>query len=248
MRKKGQATEESDLSIEPFAEDCAPAVRGMLYRPSATMGGAGGAAAATGDALVLAHGAGSNCSAPLLTGVASTFAKAGFTVLCCDLPYRQKRPHGPPFPGEAAENRAGLRNAVNALRKLATDDSAKRIFLGGHSYGGRQATMLAAEDGGVADGLLLLSYPLHPPRQATQLRTAHFPALRTPALFVHGTRDPFGSLEEMKAALKLIPGRTKLLAVEGAGHDLLPGKRAQRSAEHLPEISHTVLAAFQSFS
>jgi uncharacterized protein len=233
----------SDLRITPFAEECVPAVRGMLYRPSTTTGAAMG----LGQALVLVHGAGSNCRAPLLASVASGFAKAGFIVLCCDLPYRQKRPHGPPFPGEAAENREGLRNAVNALRKLTAGDSAKRIFLGGHSYGGRQATMLAAEDGGVADGLLLLSYPLHPPRQTSQLRTAHFPALRTPALFVHGTRDPFGSLEEMKAALKLIPGRTRLVVVEGAGHDLSPGKKAQRSGEGAVEIPARVLNAFRDF-
>lgn len=237
MGKKKQRADEGDLSIAPFAEDSVPAVRGMLYRPSAP----------TGEALVLGHGAGSNCLAALLAGVASVFAKTGFTVLCCDLPFRQKRPHGPPFPGEAAENREGLRNAVNALRKLTAGDPAKRIFLGGHSYGGRQATMLAAEDSGAADGLLLLSYPLHPPRQPAQLRTAHFSALRTPALFVHGTRDPFGSPEEMKAALKLIPGRTKFVAIEGAGHDLLPSANAQRSAEDAGEISRRVLSAFQDF-
>ncbi|HYL09391.1 MAG TPA: alpha/beta fold hydrolase [Candidatus Acidoferrales bacterium] len=237
MRTKGQPENKSDLIVELFAEDSVPAVRGMLYRPSA----------ATGAALVLGHGAGSNCHGPLLAGVASAFAKAGFNVLCCDLPFRQKRAHGPPFPGEAAENREGLRNAVKALRKLAPGDSRGRIFLGGHSYGGRQATMLAAEDGGVADGLLLLSYPLHPPRQPAQLRTAHFPALRTPALFVHGTRDPFGSLEEMKAALKLISGRTKFVAIEGAGHELVPGKKAQRSAEDAAGVFGRVLDAFRDF-
>jgi predicted alpha/beta-hydrolase family hydrolase len=195
----------------------------------------------------LGHGAASNCRAALLEDVARAFAKTGFTVLCCDLPFRQKRPHGPPFPEEAAENREGLRNAVNALRTWMSRDSHGRIFLGGHSYGGRQATMLAAEGSGVADGLLLLSYPLHPPRQPAQLRTAHFSALRTPALFVHGTRDPFGSPEEMKAALKLIPGRTKFLAIEGSGHDLLPGKKVERSAEDAGGISAIVLNAFRDF-
>ncbi len=237
MREKGRLTQQSGADASPFEEDAEPRVRGWVY----------GAAAAAGDALVLAHGAGSDCQAPLLAGVASVFAKAGFTVLCCDLPYRQKRPHGPPFPGEAAQDRAGLRNAVNALRKLAKIDSPRRIFLGGHSYGGRQATMLAAEDGGVADGLLLLSYPLHPPRQPAQLRTAHFPSLRTPAVFVQGTRDPFGSMEEMQAALKLIAARTQLLAFEGAGHDLSPGKQARRSKEDAGGISQRVLSAFREF-
>ncbi len=93
-------------------------------------------------------------------------------------------------------------------------------MLGGHSYGGRQATMLAAEEPEVADALLLLSYPLHPPEKPEQLRTAHFPQLQTPALFVHGTKDPFGTIEEMQAALKLIPAATQLMVAEKAGHAL----------------------------
>ena len=73
--------------------------------------------------------------------------------------------------------------------------------------------------------MLLLSYPLHPPRKPDQLRTQHFPKLETPSLFIHGTRDPFGSIEEIREALKLIAGRHELLPVEGAGHDLrLKGK------------------------
>ena len=88
--------------------------------------------------------------------------------------------------------------------------SPGRVFLGGHSYGGRQSTMLCADQPGLVDGLLLLSYPLHPPRKPDQLRVQHLPKLQTPALFVHGTRDPFGSPEEMEAALSLIPAKTRL--------------------------------------
>jgi predicted alpha/beta-hydrolase family hydrolase len=85
--------------------------------------------------------------------------------------------------------------------------------------------MIAAERPGLADGLLLLSYPLHPPRKPDQLRTAFFPEWRTPALFVHGTRDPFGSLEELREAIAQIPAHVDLLAVESAGHDLKPAAR-----------------------
>jgi predicted alpha/beta-hydrolase family hydrolase len=99
-----------------------------------------------------------------------------------------------------------------------------RIFLGGHSYGGRQSSMLAASSPDLVEGLLLLSYPLHPPRKPQQLRTQHFSQLRTPALFVHGTRDPFGSEEELTGAVRLIPARTSLLFLAGAGHDLKVGK------------------------
>jgi predicted alpha/beta-hydrolase family hydrolase len=80
--------------------------------------------------------------------------------------------------------------------------------------------MLAASRPAIADGLLLLSYPLHPPKSPETKRTTFFPDLRIPALFVHGTRDPFASLEELRDAMALIPARTDLLAVEGAGHDL----------------------------
>ena len=82
--------------------------------------------------------------------------------------------------------------------------------------------MLAAAHADAAAALLLLSYPLHPPRKPEQKRTSFFPDLRMPALFVHGTKDPFGSSEELRRAIAEIPARTDLMAVEGAGHDLGP--------------------------
>jgi hypothetical protein len=84
--------------------------------------------------------------------------------------------------------------------------------------------MLAAEEPGLVSGLLLLSYPLHPPDKRQQPRTAHFASFRTPAVFVHGTKDPFGTIDELQAALALIPAPTRLIAVEGAGHELKKGK------------------------
>jgi len=109
--------------------------------------------------------------------------------------------------------------------------------MGGHSYGGRQASMLAASEPGLVDGLLLLSYPLHPPKRPSDLRTSHFPDLRTSALFVHGTRDGFGSIDEMASALKLIPARVELLQVRGVGHELM----SKQNSQELPNI---VLEAF----
>src|SRR5437016_4987638 len=92
-------------------------IRGWLHEPQA----------ATGDGLVLTHGAGGNCDAPLLKALAAAFAEAGWFVLRCDLPYRQQRPHGPPFPAQAANDREGLKRAVEALGKFAP----ARVFLGG---------------------------------------------------------------------------------------------------------------------
>jgi hypothetical protein len=172
-----------------------------------------------GDALILTHGAGSNAQAPLLASVARAFADAGCLVLRYDLPFRRERPKGPPIPAHAGRDRKGIARAAEAARRLAPG----RVFAGGHSYGGRQTAMLAAERPGLAAGLLLLSYPLHPPSQPLRKRTAFFPELRTPALFVQGTADPFGSIEELREALASIPAPTGLLTVEGAGHDLKRG-------------------------
>jgi predicted alpha/beta-hydrolase family hydrolase len=163
--------------------------------------------------------------------VAEAFAGTGFTVLRCDLPFRQLRRIGPPRPGDAARDRAGLNNAIAAFRKLVSG----RIFIGGQSYGGRQASMLLAEPTNSrqgADGLLLLSYPLHAPSRPDQPRTQHLPQLQVPTMFVHGTRDPFGSIDEIEAARKLIPSKTDLLIVEGAGHDL--GFKGKSKREELP--------------
>lgn len=212
--------------IEPFAETSVqPAVRGFLHRPSQ----------ATRDGLVITHGAGANCQAPLLVALADAFAGHGIAVLRCDLPFRQTRSHGPPRPGDAKQDREGIKNALAALRGVFPG----RIFLGGHSYGGRQATMLCASEPGLADGLLLLSYPLHPPRKPEQLRTQHFPELRTPALFVHGVRDSFGSIDEMEEALRLIPARHAILSMERASHDLGFTAKAKRE-----ELVTEVIAAF----
>jgi uncharacterized protein len=203
----------AQTSFTEFADNSAePAVRGFLHLP----------AQANGDALVLTHGAGGNCRSNLMVGLSSAFAEAGYMVLRCDLPFRQSRPFGPPFPAMAERDRKGLSRAASLMRQRTSG----RIFLGGHSYGGRQASMLIAEQPDLVEGLLLLSYPLHPPRKPAELRTAHFPSLTRPALFVHGARDPFGSLDEMKTALRLIPGRNSLLEVDGAGHELLGKKSA----------------------
>lgn len=216
---------------EPFhrAVPGRPAVRGFLHRP----------AQPARAGLVLTHGAGGTCAAPLLIALALAFSEAGLAVLRCDLPYRQERPKGPPLPSGAARDREGLRQAVTELRWILPG----RIFLGGQSYGGRQASMLAADEPGLADGLLMLSYPLHPPGRVRELRTAHFAALKVPTLFAHGSLDPFGSLDELETARKAIPAPTELVAIEGAGHGLGRGTRAPQPA---PETVSRIVAAFLS--
>ncbi len=202
-------------------------VRGFLHQ----------SAEPSADCLVLTHGAGANCDAPLLITLAAAFSASGLTVLRCDLPFRQTRPHGPPPRGSAERDQQGLRAAVASMRKRTSG----RLFLGGHSYGGRQASMLAATEPALVDRLLLLSYPLHPPQRPNELRTGHFPSLQTSALFVHGTRDGFGSIAEIEVSLKLIPARTELLPLTGAGHELATKRNRD-------EVAKVVVEMFQLFA
>jgi uncharacterized protein len=225
-------------SSEFVNETVDPPIRGFLHTPDTP----------TAEVLILTHGAGGNAQAPLLRALADAFSNAGITVLRCNLPYRQLRPFGPPGPGDAARDRAGLKNAVAAMAsamnagapllasaaRSGNASAPSRIYLAGHSYGGRQSSMLCAEEPDLVAGLLLLSYPLHPPRKPEQQRTQHLPDLHTRTLFVQGTRDPFASIPELQQALKMIPAKTKLLPVEGAGHDL--GFKGKATRAELPQI------------
>jgi uncharacterized protein len=218
----------TDVTVDPF-------VCGFLHHPEKP----------NGNGLVLTHGAGSKCNAPLLVALAEAFAERGYSVLRCDLPFRQDRPYGPPSPYDGKRDRAGLKNALAAMRNQVNG----KVFLGGHSYGGRQESILCAEaaESGQAlpvevSGLLLLSYPLHPPKKPEQLRTQHFFHLQTPALFVQGTHDAFGTVAEVEKALQLIPAKTRLMTIEAAGHDL--GFKGKAKRQDLPS---SILQEFQTF-
>lgn len=217
-----------DVTVAPSADSPASplAVKGDLHLPEGPHR----------HGLVLTHGAGANCNAPLLVKLAEAFAAAGVAVLRCDLPFRQKRPSGPPPRGAAETDRPGLRAAVAYLRERCSGS----VFLGGHSYGGRQSSILASEEPALTDGVLLLSYPLHPPKKREELRTAHFPQLRTAALFIHGTRDGFGDVAEMESALQLIPARTRLEVIPASGHELM----TKRNEDTLPGV---IVKAFSEF-
>ncbi|HEU5232377.1 MAG TPA: alpha/beta family hydrolase [Terriglobales bacterium] len=208
VNNAGEAMQQYETICEQAAGY--PSVRGFLHR--ATSGS---------DGLVLTHGAGGNCNSPLLAAMAQNLSQNGISVLRCELPFRQQRPYGPPL-RTAEVDQQGLRRAVEVLRTIVSG----RVFLGGQSYGGRMATMLAAQEHSVTDGLLLLSYPLHPPNKPQQLRTGHFPQIRTRCLFVHGSQDPFATCEEIQSALKLIPVQTMLLSIEGTGHELVSKKNS----------------------
>jgi uncharacterized protein len=213
---------------EPFEDVSAlPPVRGVLHRGRPL----------SRDGLVLTHGAGSSAEAPLLVALAEAFAGRGLSVLRCDLPYRQARPTGPPRPGGSATDREGLRRAAAALGGLV----AGRVSLGGQSYGGRQASLLAASEPSAARGLLLLAYPLNPPGGQAPPRSAHFSGIAAPTLFVHGSADPFGTPDEIRAAAAAISAPTAVLVVDGGGHDLLLGRRDPTARA---ELADRIVSAF----
>lgn len=186
------------------------AIRGALHQPER----------GAKDGVVLTHGAGGNFEMPLLIAVATALEAAGLAVLRYNLPFRQKRPFGAPVLSAAGVDQAGVAEAIGWMRAKISG----RVFAGGQSYGGRQTSILISEQPGIAEGLLLLAYPLHPPGKPDVLRIAHLPNIKKPTVFVQGTKDPFASPAELTDAIKLIPAPTKQVIVEGAGHELLRGK------------------------
>jgi uncharacterized protein len=163
----------------------------------------------------LTHGAGGSRESPLLQNLCDEWARRGWLAVRYNLPYRRRRPKGPPS-GSAATDRAGIVEAIAVCRGLATGP----LIAGGHSYGGRQTSMVIAENARPVDVLTLFSYPVHPPGKPERARTEHLPDITVPTVFTHGTSDPFGTLDEVRAAAALIPAPTEIVEVTGARHDL----------------------------
>lgn len=139
---------------------------------------------------ILTHGAGSPMDSPLLTTIARGLAESGIRVIRFEFPYmRSRRKGGRRPPDRQPILLSTWREAIESVGERG------RLFIGGHSMGGRMASMIA-DDMKVA-GLCCISYPFHPPDDLTRLRTAHLEGLVTPALFIQGTRDPFGTPDEV---------------------------------------------------
>ena len=166
-------------------------------------------------AVLLTHGAGGNRDSPLLIKLCDQWAGRGWLAIRYDLPYRRRRPKGPPS-GSATADQDGIAEAV-ALARTSTDGP---VIAGGHSYGGRMTSMAVADGGVVVDVLALSSYPLHPPGKPERARTEHLPRIAAPTVFTHGTSDPFGTLDELRAAAARIPAATEIVEITGARHDL----------------------------
>jgi predicted alpha/beta-hydrolase family hydrolase len=166
--------------------------------------------------VVLTHGAGGNRESELLQRVCDEWARRGWLAIRYNLPYRRRRPTGPPS-GSAATDRAGIDEAITWCRTL-TDGP---LIAGGHSYGGRQTSMVVAEaNPAQVDVLTLFSYPVHPPGKPERPRTEHLPDITVPTVFTHGTSDPFGTPAEVRDAAALIAAPIEVVEITGARHDL----------------------------
>lgn len=171
--------------------------------------------------VVLAHGAGGSRNAANLLALSDAFTAIGIAVARIDLPYRQLRPKGPPTPTRSGFDRDGIRAAAAVIRERL---DGIPLAIGGHSYGGRQASMVAAEDPADIDALVLTSYPLHPPGKPEKLRVEHLPDLTVPTVVAQGARDPFGTPTDIEVAFAVVPAPVTVLSIENAGHDLAPKK------------------------
>jgi len=161
--------------------------------------------------LLLAPGAGADRDQATLVALDTAASSQGVAVERLDFPYRQAGRRAPDRPAVLVQ---AVREAAEALASRC-----ERMVLGGRSMGGRMCSMAVAE-GLPAAGLLLVSYPLHPPGKPESPRTEHFSKLTAPCLFVSGTRDAFGSPSEIEAATAAIPGPVTHHWVEGKDHAL----------------------------
>lgn len=180
-------------------------IAGVVHAPAGSPAGV----------VLLTHGAGGNRDSPMLQRLCDEWARRGFLAIRYDLPFRRRRPKGPPS-GSGAGDRDGITAAIGYARGL----SEGPLIAGGHSYGGRQTSMVVAAGNTPVDLLALFSYPLHPPGKPERLRTEHLPAIGVPTVFTHGSSDPFGAPTEIRAAADLIPAPHDVVEITGARHDL----------------------------
>ena len=193
-----------------------------------------------GAALILGHGAGADQHSPFMTGFARALAARGLDLITFNFLYTERKRR---MPDRAPVLEATYRAVIEAVRDRV-DSARDALFIGGKSMGGRIATQVAATDAALPlAGLVLLGYPLHPPGRPDRLRDAHLPAVARRMLFVQGTRDGFGTPDELKPILARVAPRPTLHEVSGGDHSFkLSGRDAARQAALYEEIQGAIVA------
>ena len=190
-------------------------------------------------ALILGHGAGAGQHSPFMVDFASALSEFGLDVLTFNFLYTE---HKRKVPDRGPVLEECYRAVIDAARDHL--ESARRaLFIGGKSMGGRIATQVAALDATLPiKGLVLLGYPLHPPGQPHKLRDAHLPAVRRPMLFVQGTRDTFGTPDELAPILGGLSPRPAVHVVDGGDHSFkLSKKDPARQMTVYSTIQHRIV-------
>jgi uncharacterized protein len=201
----------------PLDEGAVPSVTGALHRPSE----------ARGAPVILSHGAGGDLDNAGLVALAELLADLGHPVVRANLPYREAGRRSAP---RAESNVTHFRRLVTAAGDVT--GLLGPWIAGGKSYGGRVASLLAAEDDDAGLlGLLFYGYPLHPPGRPDRLRVDHWPRVSVPCLFLQGTRDSFCDLDLLEEHVHKLPRRATIHRVEGGDHSLKVTRAASPTGE-----------------
>jgi uncharacterized protein len=173
-------------------------------------------------ALVVGHGAGAGQGSPFMVRTAEGLASRGISTATFDFPYMAAKRS---VPDRAPVLEQAWRDAIDRARQ---EFAELPLFIGGKSMGGRISSQVASQGVEGVSGLIFLGYPLHPPGKAEQRRDAHLPAISQPMLFVQGTRDPFGTADEIRELLPRLQ-RATLHEIAGGDHSFkVSGKGAPK--------------------
>ena len=172
-----------------------------------------------GIGLILGPGAGAPQTSGFMVTFASELAARGIDVVTFNFLYMEQRRRVP-------DSNAKLEACYRAVIEAVARRKFGKLVIGGKSMGGRIASQVAALGAADVAGLVLLDYPLHPPGKPEELRVKHLPAIETPMLFVQGSRDAFGTPEELRPFMRKLKARAELHVVEGGDHSLKVPKRS----------------------
>ena len=205
----------------PITVNDQTSVSGLWAVPDAFQAGAT-------DAVVLAHGAGSDMHHPFMSFVHHALAARGFLSVTFNFPYTEQ---GRKAPDRAVKLEQTFHQVLEQVRHHDTL-APRHIFAGGKSMGGRMASHLAAQGEELA-GLVFLGYPLHPAKKFDKLRRDHLPRITCPMLFLQGTRDPLCNLELLQQVLQTLQPSIQLHVIAGGDHSFKVPKRSGRQAEDI---------------
>jgi uncharacterized protein len=214
---------------EPFRVDVTPSdqVTAIVY-PAAARDEAG-------VSLILAHGAGANQRSGFMVQFAGALAARGIETITFNFVYSEA---GRRLPDRNDRLEACWRGVIAACRggMIGGNRVRRKLAIGGRSMGGRIASQVAAADPDAAAGLVLLGYPLHQPGRPDKPRSKHLPAIRAPMLFVQGSRDAFGTPDELTPVLATLTAPARLCVVEGGDHSFKVAKKAALSQDQVYEF------------